>query len=92
MIAPERTRTYRYETKGTCSRAIRISVSDANLITDVEFEGGCDGNLRGIERLVKGMRVSEAITRLSGIPCGDNHTSCPDQLARALAELSSKRH
>ena len=77
---------YTYTTKGTCSRLINISV-DNGVIEDVSFVGGCNGNLQGISRLVKGMKVDEAISRLEGIRCGAKSTSCPDQLAQALKSI-----
>ena len=77
---------YTYTTKGTCSRLINISV-DNGVIEDVSFVGGCNGNLQGISRLVKGMKVDEAISRLEGIKCGTKSTSCPDQLAQALKSI-----
>ncbi len=77
---------YTYTTKGTCSRLINISV-DNGVIEDVSFVGGCNGNLQGISRLVKGMKVDEAISKLEGIRCGAKSTSCPDQLAQALKSI-----
>ncbi len=78
----------RYKTQGTCSSAIDIEVEDG-IIKSVAFTGGCHGNLQGISRLVEGMQVEDAIARLKGIRCGFKNTSCPDQLARALASLQS---
>ena len=79
---------YTYTTKGTCSRAIEITVNDESIIESVKFIGGCSGNTQGVAALVKGMSVDEAISRLSGIKCGPRPTSCPDQLATALKEMS----
>ena len=79
---------YTYTTKGTCSRAIEITVNDESIIESVKFIGGCSGNTQGVAALVKGMSVEEAISRLSGIKCGPRPTSCPDQLATALKEVS----
>lgn len=76
----------RYKTKGTCSTAIDIEVSDG-IIESVTFTGGCHGNLQGISSLVKGMKVEDAISRLKGIRCGFKPTSCPDQLAQALESM-----
>lgn len=76
----------RYIPKGVCSQAIDIEV-DNDIITSVRFTGGCNGNLKGISSLVKGMKVSDAIERLSGITCGMKSTSCPDQLAVALKQI-----
>lgn len=72
-----------YRTNGTCSSMIEIEVED-NKITDVKFTGGCNGNLKGISSLVKGMNVEDVISKLEGITCGYKNTSCPDQLAKAL--------
>ena len=77
----------RYQTRGTCSSAIDIEVKDG-IIESVAFTGGCNGNLKGISALVKGMKVEDAITRLEGIRCGFKNTSCPDQLAQALKTLA----
>lgn len=76
----------RYMTKGTCSSAIDVEVVDG-IITSVAFTGGCNGNLQGISRLVEGMKVEDAISKLKGIRCGFKATSCPDQLALALESL-----
>lgn len=76
----------RYQTKGTCSSAIDVELKDG-VIESVVFTGGCNGNLKGISALVKGMTPEEAISRLSGIRCGFKSTSCPDQLAQALKTM-----
>ncbi len=75
--------TYDYRTKGTCSSRITFTLED-EIIKDVAFTGGCNGNLQGICRLVTGMKAADAIDRLKGIRCGLKPTSCPDQLATAL--------
>ena len=74
-----------YKTSGVCSREIHIEVEDG-IITSCAFIGGCHGNTQGVAALVKGMPVSEVISRLDGIDCGGRGTSCPDQLANALKE------
>ncbi len=74
-----------YKTRGVCSRMIHITVED-NIVTEVRFFGGCNGNTQGISKLVCGMEVSEVIRRLDGIDCGGRGTSCPAQLANALKE------
>ncbi len=76
----------KYKTQGTCSREIDIEIKDG-IIDSVQFEGGCNGNLKGICALVKGMKPEDAISKLKGIKCGMKQTSCPDQLARALETL-----
>ena len=79
-----------YRTEGTCSRRIFLEL-DGDIIRSVSFEGGCNGNLKGISSLVEGMNRDEAIARLKGIHCGFKSTSCPDQLARALEESKRKQ-
>lgn len=74
-----------YKTHGVCSSMIHVEL-DGDKIKDVDFVGGCNGNLQGISSLVKGMKVEDAIERLDGIKCGSKATSCPDQLAKALRE------
>lgn len=78
----------RYQPRGVCSSAIDIEV-DHDIITSVKFTGGCNGNLKGISSLVAGMRVDDAIEKLSGITCGMKNTSCPDQLAKALMQIKN---
>ena len=72
-----------YQPKGVCSKMMQIRIID-NIIEDVEFVGGCAGNLSGIGVLVKGLNINEVITKLQGIPCGSRPTSCPDQLTKGL--------
>jgi uncharacterized protein (TIGR03905 family) len=79
-----------YKTSGTCSSAINLEV-EGDVIKSVSFTGGCNGNLQGISRLVEGMKVEDAISRLKGIRCGFKNTSCPDQLARALESLEAAK-
>ena len=76
-----------YKTRGVCSRMIHVEVEDG-VVTDARFVGGCHGNTQGVAALVKGMAVEDAIARLSGIDCNGRGTSCPDQLANALKEIS----
>lgn len=74
---------YEYKTKGTCSQMIYFDLEDGK-VKNVQFLGGCNGNLKGIGSLVEGMDVDEVIRRVQGIHCGWKPTSCPDQLAQAL--------
>lgn len=78
-----------YKTRGVCSQAIRFDIVD-DKVTNVQFVGGCSGNTQGVARLVEGMEVNEAISRLEGIHCGPRSTSCPDQLAHALKAAIGK--
>ena len=80
---------FTYKTHGTCSSAIDFDVEN-NVLTNVVFTGGCNGNLKGIGSLVEGMEVDEVIRRLQGTRCGWKETSCPDQLARALTLAQEK--
>jgi uncharacterized protein (TIGR03905 family) len=77
--------TYTYKTQGTCSRKITFDLEDG-IVKNVSFEGGCNGNLKGISALVEGRPAEEVISSISGITCGFKSTSCPDQLAKALHE------
>ena len=72
-----------YKTNGVCSSAIQFEVEDGK-VHNVQFQGGCNGNTKGLSSLVEGMEVTEVINRLEGIRCGFKQTSCPDQLAKAL--------
>ena len=76
---------YIYFTKGTCSSQITFDIND-NVITNVRYRGGCNGNLQGISRLVEGKTVDEIESILKGVKCGFKSTSCPDQLAIAVRE------
>lgn len=78
---------YTYKTRGTCSSEIKIELNNDKTIENVEFMGGCNGNLKGIGKLVSGMSIDEVVDRLEGIKCGFKNTSCPDQLAKALKEI-----
>ena len=80
---------YHYQTHGTCSRAIDIEVDENNVVQRVAFDGGCNGNTKGVAALVKGMKAEDVIARLEHIRCGLKPTSCPDQLARALKEITA---
>ena len=74
---------FTYKTKGTCSQMITFDVNN-NIVTNVQFFGGCNGNLKGIAKLVEGMNIDDVISRVEGVKCGMKSTSCPDQLAQAL--------
>lgn len=76
---------YRYTTKGTCSKAIDIEL-DGDKVQHIEFEGGCNGNLKAISKLVQGMSVDEIAAILEGNTCGRRSTSCADQLVKGLRE------
>lgn len=81
---------FAYKTKGVCSRSIYIDV-EGDTIKSVSFEGGCNGNTKGISSLVEGMKIDDVIERLSGIKCGFKNTSCPAQLAEALKAIKEQQ-
>ena len=76
---------YVYKTKGTCSTLIELEL-EGNIVHNVKFTGGCNGNLQGISSLVDGLTVEQIESKLKGIRCGFKPTSCPDQLAVAVKE------
>jgi uncharacterized protein (TIGR03905 family) len=80
---------FEYKTKGTCSQHILFDVEDGK-VKNVQFLGGCNGNLKGIGALVEGMDIDDVIARVDGIRCGGKETSCPDQLATALKQAKAK--
>ena len=82
-------KSIQYETHGTCCGLMNVVVDD-DKIYDVEFIGGCPGNLAGIRQLIKGMDIDSVIEKLQGIKCGAKSTSCPDQLAKCLMELKNR--
>ena len=82
---------YKYFTRGTCSMQIIVDYT-GNVIDNVTFIGGCNGNLKGISQLVKGLTFDEVIKKLEGTTCGFKPTSCPDQLAQALKQIKEKEN
>lgn len=80
---------FEYKTKGTCSQHILFDIEDGKVM-NVQFLGGCNGNLKGIGALVEGMHIDDVIARVDGIRCGGKETSCPDQLATALKQAKAK--
>lgn len=81
---------FEYVPKNICARLIKVELDDNDVITKVEFVGGCDGNHKGIISLCNGMKAKDVITKLKGIRCGSRSSSCPDQLACALEECLSQ--
>lgn len=75
--------SYRYKTKGTCSTLIEVDL-DGNIVKNVKFTGGCNGNLQAIPKLVEGLTVEQVEEKLTGISCSGRPTSCGDQLAKAV--------
>lgn len=81
---------YRSEPSGVCSSEMIFEIDENNVVQDLKVIGGCNGNLKGISALIKGMKVDDVIKKLSGIKCGFRETSCPDQIAEALIEYKNK--
>ena len=79
-----------YKTKGVCAQGIEFEIDDNKKVHNIKFTGGCSGNTQGVARLVEGMDVNEAISRMKGIDCNGRGTSCPDQLAKALEPAIQK--
>lgn len=84
------TEVFQYKPQGVCCQLMQIAVNNG-LVEDVQFMGGCHGNLQGIGKLVKGMPLDEVITKLEGIKCGGKQTSCPDQLTQALVKYKEHK-
>ena len=80
---------FEYRTRGTCSQRILFEIEDG-ILHNVQFLGGCNGNLKGIGSLVEGMPAQQVVERLEGTTCGMKPTSCPDQLAKAIKEALTK--
>ena len=82
-------KSFQYQTQGTCCALMNVVVDD-DKIYDVEFFGGCNGNLQGIRSLIKGMKIDDVIDKLKGIQCGAKTTSCPDQLSKCLLQYKKQ--
>lgn len=76
---------YTYKTSGTCAREIIFDIND-NIVTNIQFIGGCNGNLKAIAKLVEGQTVEYIQDKLLGNICGFKGTSCADQLAKAVQQ------
>ena len=74
---------YTYKTRGVCAVKIEFDL-DGDVVRNIRFLGGCDGNLKAISKLVDGMTVDQIESKLRGNTCGRKPTSCADQLARAI--------
>ncbi len=81
---------YTYKTNGVCSMEINFRI-DGNIITDIKFTGGCNGNLKAISKLVDGWTVEQIEEKLLGNTCGFRQTSCADQLARAVRQAYNEQ-
>lgn len=77
---------YIYQTKGTCARTVSFDLEEGNVIRNVQFQGGCNGNLKAVSALVEGLSAEQVEEKVKGIRCGFKDTSCADQLARAIRQ------
>ena len=82
---------YTYQTHGTCSKIIDFDIDEGGVLHNVKFLGGCDGNLKGIGRLVEGRDASEVAEISKGTLCRQKGTSCPDQLSKAITQALEGR-
>ncbi len=80
---------FAYKTYGVCSMEIDFTLND-NVVSDITFIGGCNGNLKAISKLVDGWTVEQIEEKLLGNSCGGRPTSCADQLARAVRQAYEK--
>ncbi len=80
---------FTYAPKGICARQINVEIEN-DIIKNVEFIGGCNGNTKGISAIVKNMHIDDVISKFNGITCANKPSSCPDQLAKALQEAKEK--
>ena len=78
---------YRYNPNGVCSTEMIFDINENNIVENLKVIGGCNGNLKGISSLIKGMKLDDIIVKLSDIKCGYKDTSCPDQIAKALKRI-----
>ena len=82
---------FEYSPKGTCYVKMMLDIDEnTDTVQNLEVIGGCNGNLKGIGALLKGMKVEDVISRLDGITCGIKPTSCPDQIAKALSAYEAQ--
>lgn len=82
---------YKYETEGVCAIEIKVEL-DKNIIKDVEFVGGCNGNLKAIRKVVQGMEIEKAKELFTGITCGMKKTSCTDQMVKAIIKAQEENN
>ncbi len=80
---------YRFYPTGVCSREMIFDIEDG-IVKDLKVIGGCNGNLKGISSLIRGMKLEDIISKLEGIDCNGRGTSCPDQISKALREYMNK--
>ena len=75
--------TFEYRPRGVCSQKYTFEI-EGDTIKSVKILGGCAGNLLGISKIIRGMKIDDVIEDFEGTPCGYKKTSCPDQIARAM--------
>lgn len=85
-------KSFEFPNVGTCSKLTKIVLNEDHTIESIEVVGGCNGNLKGICSIVRGMKAEQVIERFENVKCGFRSTSCPDQIAKnlkkALAEMN----
>lgn len=81
---------YTYKPEGVCSEKMIFEIEN-NVVKSVQIINGCDGNLKGISKLITGMHIDDVILKLKGIECGYKNTSCPDQIAKALEQYKRSK-
>ena len=81
---------YEYRPEGVCSKLFQIEVDEAGIVRKAQVIGGCHGNLQGICRLMEGRPAKEVAATLRGIRCGMKPTSCPDQISKALDQITTR--
>ncbi len=81
---------FEYVPKGVCSRHYTFDIDENNIIKSLKVEGGCQGNLSGISKLIVGMNIDTVIERFNGTNCGNKGTSCPDQISKALLAYKNR--
>lgn len=83
---------FEFQPKGVCSRKMIFDIADDNTINSLYVEGGCNGNLKGISSIVRGMDIDRVIEAFDGTLCGMKGTSCPDQIAKALLAYKQEKN
>lgn len=79
---------YEYKTQNTCSSKITFDIDENDIVSNIEFTGGCNGNLKALQKILDGMSAAEIKEKCAGIMCGRRPTLCADQLAIAVTEAS----
>ncbi|MCR5286713.1 MAG: TIGR03905 family TSCPD domain-containing protein [Saccharofermentans sp.] len=81
---------YKYRPVGVCPFNLEFDIDDSSKVTNIHFDGGCNGNLKAVSKLCDGMTAAEIAAKLSGNTCGFKDTSCADQLAKAVLQADAE--